>query len=476
MLSQPLLKGDTIMRLLTVLSLMLLLNLSVPSSAQGISVDSVVVTEKDAYSLLPPELITAQTVVKVLPSANGRHILIFRENRNLSPEQLHAVYFTGGKMPLAEYSLVLWNSSTRTSRILWRKSAKFIRLLEATWIPKTTNALVHLEVEPETTEAAPPEKPIPNVQLLVSLSIDQLAAKEVDLRTMNVGNHADLYVSPLKPIVLFQPSSTTTINEGSNPAPLMVLTKEGKVASTLFVPDASRGYGVLWNSDGDPIVLAFTIETEEPKNRKWYAIDFSLRKLVRNEGKPKDLYFAKPDLSEAFQVSVGKNTVQQQGVQRSINTLWLTNAQSKEKENVRVMVCGDGQEIHLLNGRKGVIYVSQGAVWYRSMMRMDRVVFEKIAKEAKKTVSISNARQLGTALMMLAVDNDETLPDGTDINAKIGRYIKNPELLNGFEYTFGGGRLADILSPAETQLGFVPGLGGKAIIFADGHVRWENNP
>jgi hypothetical protein len=42
-------------------------------------------------------------------------------------------------------------------------------------------------------------------------------------------------------------------------------------------------------------------------------------------------------------------------------------------------------------------------------------------------------------------------------------------------YTFGGGSLASIDAPAETIIGYVTGPGGRAAIYADGHVKWQND-
>ena len=61
-----------------------------------------------------------------------------------------------------------------------------------------------------------------------------------------------------------------------------------------------------------------------------------------------------------------------------------------------------------------------------------------------------------------------------------GPYLKNPSVFenpgtgdNGFVYSYGGPTgLAQITSPATTQLGYVSGPGGRAIIWADGHVTW----
>jgi hypothetical protein len=76
--------------------------------------------------------------------------------------------------------------------------------------------------------------------------------------------------------------------------------------------------------------------------------------------------------------------------------------------------------------------------------------------------------------MMFASDHDDTFPSANDpISAALLPYLKNEGLFQNFTYTFGGGKLSDIAAPNEQVLGNVLGPGGKAIIYADGHVVWE---
>jgi prepilin-type processing-associated H-X9-DG protein len=46
--------------------------------------------------------------------------------------------------------------------------------------------------------------------------------------------------------------------------------------------------------------------------------------------------------------------------------------------------------------------------------------------------------------------------------------------MEGFNYTFGGGPLNG-KDPSKTMLGFLSGAGGKAVVYADGHVVWESD-
>jgi len=46
----------------------------------------------------------------------------------------------------------------------------------------------------------------------------------------------------------------------------------------------------------------------------------------------------------------------------------------------------------------------------------------------------------------------------------------------GFSFALSGEKLSSITNPADTILGYVTGPGGRAIIYVDGHVKWEPSP
>jgi prepilin-type processing-associated H-X9-DG protein len=73
---------------------------------------------------------------------------------------------------------------------------------------------------------------------------------------------------------------------------------------------------------------------------------------------------------------------------------------------------------------------------------------------------------------MLAMDNDDVVPSGLS-NDQLMPYLKNQDLLNGFNYTFEGGSLSGISNPTDTEMGYVIGPGGRAIVYADGHAQWK---
>jgi prepilin-type processing-associated H-X9-DG protein len=97
----------------------------------------------------------------------------------------------------------------------------------------------------------------------------------------------------------------------------------------------------------------------------------------------------------------------------------------------------------------------------------------KAMEAAERTKILSDAKQVALGLIMYSSDHDDTLPgNGGDWASLISPYLRNNSLMDGFVYTFAGGNLADVQDPAKTEIGYKSGPGGRAVAYADGHVRW----
>jgi hypothetical protein len=93
----------------------------------------------------------------------------------------------------------------------------------------------------------------------------------------------------------------------------------------------------------------------------------------------------------------------------------------------------------LLPDASAILYRAAGALYAVPILRMDKATFLEAHRRAQRMVVISNAKQLGTGLMMYVQDYDEIYPSGDNINDKVNPYIKNDSLFQNFVYTYGGG-------------------------------------
>lgn len=130
---------------------------------------------------------------------------------------------------------------------------------------------------------------------------------------------------------------------------------------------------------------------------------------------------------------------------------------------ISAMISSDG---------KRLIYMSQAHVFSCDINRLTPEEEAAMANAAAKTKAMSDAKQSALALLIFLSDNDDLLPENFQLS-QVGPYIRDLSILNGFTFTYRGPRnFLTIENPAETELGFMPGPGGRAVAFADGHVKW----
>jgi hypothetical protein len=112
-----------------------------PAPMSGpISQPRTVLTETDAFALLPPELVAAPVVTNLSFSSNGRYILAERTNMRITSEMLRAAQ-AGREPPPGEVSLVLWDSRQRTSREIWKAPLAGTSIQQFAWLPQTDVAV-----------------------------------------------------------------------------------------------------------------------------------------------------------------------------------------------------------------------------------------------------------------------------------------------------------------------------------------------
>ncbi|HTQ11614.1 MAG TPA: hypothetical protein VMI31_16250, partial [Fimbriimonadaceae bacterium] len=155
-----------------------------------------------------------------------------------------------------------------------------------------------------------------------------------------------------------------------------------------------------------------------------------------------------------------------------LHPAWLVDDSKKN----RAMIAGDVTATALSPTLSGIAYVSQGVAMVRPIVSMPKDLFLTLLKNAERTRAMSCTKQVGLGLIMFANDNNETFPNSQqDLNSLLNPYLRDTDISAGFVYTYGGGLMNDIKDPANTVLGYMPGPGGKAVLYSDGHVKWQND-
>ena len=140
-----------------------------------------------------------------------------------------------------------------------------------------------------------------------------------------------------------------------------------------------------------------------------------------------------------------------------------------------VLVCPTKFQPQLEPSERSIAYIDNGALLLREIRPFDHDLAEKMKIAALKTLAMSQAKQVGIALIIYASDMDEVLPNGENFVNRLMPYLKDRKMLDGFNYTFAGGPMDQIKDIANTELGFTMGPGGRAVVYADGHAKWVSD-
>jgi hypothetical protein len=140
----------------------------------------------------------------------------------------------------------------------------------------------------------------------------------------------------------------------------------------------------------------------------------------------------------------------------------------------RLTVSSDASTVELSPTLNGVAYISQGVVLVRPIIQMPKDLFLIALKAADRAKAMNNAKQVALGIIMYSGDHDDVYPSNqSDIGKLIEPYMRDSGIFSGFVYSYGGGLATEIKNPAETTIGHMPGPGGKAVVCADGHVKWQ---
>jgi hypothetical protein len=463
------------LRALPMIALLLVCGTPLVSGAQTLKGPRIVLTDKDAFGILPHEVISGPVVKRMTVSDDGRNVVVLREKmRFVTPPPSE---------PTIEKNLIFWESKGRTPVTIWKAEGRGTSLSEVEFLPQTDTAFVLVRQE------APPAAPggvhtFRTVLLRITPQFDR--AQEIDLTSGE--DQFTLDISPAQPLALLRrvqhEMQEVTQPDGTKMQILRpicafhVMRKNGRPGPAIPLPKAFGHSDTEWTPEGNPIIRCVEIPADGGRAKlKWFALDTQQNKLTPLDKEPPQ--YKGPSALEAqaaklsLRLKPSRATAQEGETTESLSLLWL---ESKEKtESPRVLLTAEAAEGVLLPRGDGVLYKAQESLLFAPLFRMDKQAYELARRASDRAVAMSNAKQLGLGLMMYAQDYDETFPTGEDINEKISPYLKNNELFRGFNYTYGGGKLSDIPNTAETILGHVLGPGGRAIIYVDGHVKWEND-
>jgi hypothetical protein len=253
------------------------------------------------------------------------------------------------------------------------------------------------------------------------------------------------------------------------------MTERGQLGTRAQLPPTPIGAGVQWSEAGMPLIR---IMKRTPAGKgltvEWFGMDPHTGELhpLTKEQEPKRGEEAKqPIRTTTLRLKAVNLPVKEAETTQTAGLLWLESVTESEKP--RILLSSDSSGGEFMARGESVLFHSQGAVYSVPLMNIDKATYLAMKQKADRARVMSHAKQAGLALIMWAQDHDEKFPTDGDVVGELMPYIKDASIFDGFDYTYDGGALADIASPAETEIGYVAGPGGKAVIYADGHVKWR---
>jgi hypothetical protein len=422
--------------------------------------NGVVKTERDAYLLLAPEFVAGPKITEVRPSLNHDFLLVVRESRPVTPP-------LAPLKPPSEVSLILWDMRTRKSTVVWRTAAtpEHNVFVDPKWIPGTSDiALVTVMMF---------DKDGANGEVTGQSRILRVDARTAAIKTLATAAQDEaVVVGWSQPVVALS-------SEGKG---VRLLRLDSGIGRTFPVPP--KVFLSSWYEEGKSLTgMRLEKQADGKYQRTYYLLDIQTGQITEQAERFKapNRSIARPELPP-LHIARGSGTLTGQGgVKMDLNPLWLSGV-TKDTEG-SALLTPDGERPELL--RHTALFYSKGALYAAPIEKLDRTAYEKLRREVLRRQAMNNAKQIGIAMMMYAQDYDEMLPTpGGEVRDMINPYLKNDRVFLNPEtgqlaftlVPYSDAALASIKEPANTAMGYLTGPGGRAVVYFDGHVRWEDLP
>jgi hypothetical protein len=405
-----------------------------------------VLTDKWAYELLPAELVCAPAARDAYWSPTGRSLLIDRESRPvLTP--------TGRQRFPGEWSLVTWNAASHRMEVVWKRPKGRSESISVRWMPESDIAFVAVSYTPAPTPGTP--EPSERAALLW---VDAASARMRPLAWPVDCSVVDIY--PASGSAYVAVSSLEQQREA-----LRLIRPDGTISPPVALPE--RVFPAEWSEDGRLFFLRQI--TRQPGQKPiitWYALDPRSGTIAMTPEPPKPRNRMDKEQSP-LSTERGKTTVTIEGARVSVPCEWLVSATPGKLP--RALICANAERAQLSPDGSFVSYFSQDAAWVRPIRRMTMAQYEEEMREW----AIVSAKQVGIAVAMYTQDYDEKFPPADGFGDRVFPYIKDDNMLGEFVYTFHETAMGDIAAPAGTEIGYISGPGGRAVVYADGHIQWS---
>jgi prepilin-type processing-associated H-X9-DG protein len=156
------------------------------------------------------------------------------------------------------------------------------------------------------------------------------------------------------------------------------------------------------------------------------------------------------------------------------NGVWLASPVASDRQFA--LVAADCKEPKIAPDRSAIAYLHGGNLFVRELMTLGKAEFQQLLDIEEQNEAMNKAKQMATAIHIYMADSDDMFPPKEGFADLIMPYVKNRSMVDAFTYTFGKRNATEIAEPDKTEIGYVQGRKGRAVAYADGHVKWIKNP
>jgi len=450
------------------------------ASAQGPDIArDFVLTDKEAVGMLSPRVVCGSLTLQLMWSPDGSVLLARRmdvqtgENVFLSTLKSNPTNAATLAPPPPTQELIFYSPKTGKVRSTVPIGDPNNEVFDISWVPGSQQILVEYERVLKPT----PDAPLTSRVYLALVSYDGRVTPlvDADANTQNFQTS----VSPNRPLVAVLSEVNPNLAPNADQLPnrkrnqkIQFYNSSGRLISE-SITETHSFVIPQWGSDGNLYLLSRKYINRKPSD-SYRRVDLSTAKVSDEVTFPGD--FQEKEENLPVQTIPMTLPLRKKEISDQVSTMILV-ATAKHEETEFAIVSSDSKMAIISPSGESVAYVSRGVALIRPLAHIPKEMFLQARAVARRQVLLNQGKQVGLGFMMFAGDNDDVLPaNGADLQKLLGPYLKDNNQLTGFVYSFAGGNLTDVQEPASTVLGYLPGEGGQAIVYVDGHVKWKSGP
>jgi len=401
---------------------LLVLGGQLPSAPQ----DSALVDGDSVHLFLPPVFVSEGKLLANAWSDDGQYLIVISQQMRVPPAD-YKDYFEKGKMAnaVAEMGVYIASMKTGISRAVWTVEMEPGVDAEVTFFRGSNVAVLHARKKNGETTV-----------LRVTAATSRVETVEVLNTPANLSgpDPTGKYVASWTE----EPPTVRFIGQSGNVLRRQTLEERGDIYWTRS--------GVAMLLDG--VMRGKYLTIEPGGGQRWIEGRSDMEAYLEPEDMRIDVR------SSQFALPGQKNKV----------PLVVANLRGEDR---RIAVAINAAYVYGGHCDSGVLYSAGPLNLVRPVIQLSKKAFDEIVARDERAEAMAKLSQLGKALLMYESEN-AGFPAADNLDA-IRPYTGSAELLDGFVYhgvtAFGADR-------SQTEMGFMPCPGGRAVVYQDGHVAF----